>query len=283
VTESHASLVDQLVTAAQQVGLPQSMLEQIPTGISDGSIGLQHSDSFRVHNSSCSWRQYYPVMSFLVSGQLHADYQRVSGLLGLPACSNTQWSRIVKKLETCVTELAEWSCSQVQKQVRMRGDDKKWMASFDGFYLTRGHYSNNSSATLHDYSTGKVAWFTHRTKRGHGHNWEGTSGGAEADMLDEVLGRVKAAGFVIREMITDKDSSTNAIFCRHFPEGTITYCSNHNAKNLHRNLEKIKSFKCEVRCSFPPLSSHSVLLQWYQFFYSASLRTFDANECPMVC
>ena len=75
------------------------------------------------------------------------------------------------------------------------------MASFDGFYLTRGHYSNNSSATLHDYLTGEIAWFTHRTKRGSGHNWEGTSNGAEGDMFDEILGRVKEERFVIKEIM----------------------------------------------------------------------------------
>ncbi len=36
-----------------------------------------------------------------------------------------------------------------------------------------------------------MAWFTHRTKTGAGHNWVGTSGGAEADMLEEVLTNVK--------------------------------------------------------------------------------------------
>ena len=128
----------------------------------------------------------------------------------------------MKRLQGFVTYLAEWSCSQVQKQIIERGDDKEWAASFDGFYLTRGHY-NNSSATLHDHFT-----IVHRTKRGPGHNWNGTSGGAEADMLNEVLGKV-----VIKEMICDKDSSTNATFCRHFPEGMVTYCSNHSARNLH--------------------------------------------------
>ena len=93
----------------------------------------------------------------------------------------------MKRLEGFVTNLAEWSCSQVRNEIMKRGDAKEWVASFDGFYLTRGHYSNNSSATLHDHSTGKVAWFTHRTKRGQGHNWTGTSAGAEPDMLEEVL------------------------------------------------------------------------------------------------
>ena len=64
-------------------------------------------------------------------------------------------------------------------------------------------------------------------------------------MLDEVMGKVKDAGFSIKEIITDKDSSTNA-----FPEGTITYCSNHCAKTLHKDLEKIKRNKCEVSYTF---------------------------------
>ncbi len=106
----------------------------------------------RIYESLCSWQQYYPVLSFLMAGNLHADYERV-GLLdqsyyvteaklvhaGITACSSTQWGRIVNRLEDFVSDLAEWSCSQVRKEIMERGDDKKWMASFDGFYLTRGH------------------------------------------------------------------------------------------------------------------------------------------------
>ncbi len=80
----------------------------------------------------------------------------------------------------------------------------------------------------------------------HGHNWEGTSGGAEGDMFDGIMGSVRGDGFVIKEIITDKDSSMNAIFCRHYPEGTITYCSNHCAKTMHKDVEKLKRNKCEV-------------------------------------
>ena len=152
----------------------------------------------------------------------------------------------MERLEPVVSDLAEWSCEEVRRQIVERKDDQKWVASFDGFYLTRGHYSNNSSATIHDYHNGGIAWFTHRTKRGPGHTWEGTSGGAEGDMFDEILGKVKREGFVIKEIITDKDSSSNAIFCHHFPEGVISYCSNHCAKNMHKDLERLKKNKCEV-------------------------------------
>ena len=59
-------------------------------------------------------------------------------------------------------------------------------------------------------------------------------------MFDELLGQVKDEGFIIKEIVTDKDSSMNAIYSRHYPEGTITYCSNHCAKTLHKDLLKLK-------------------------------------------
>ncbi len=173
-------------------------------------------------------------------------------MLGLPPCSNTHWQSIIRWLGIHVTKLADWSCAQVRERVKERGDQEAWVTSYDGYYLTKGHYSNNSSATLHDYPTGNIAWYKHRTKRGVGHNWEGTSGGAEADMYNEILYEVKEAGFKITEMVTDKDSSMNAIYCRYFPEGTITYCSNYSAKTFHKDLQKVKQMKCQVStmCNF---------------------------------
>ena len=130
----------------------------------------------------------------------------------IPSCSKNQWLRTVEWTEKHVTELAEWSCEQVRRQIRERGDHQQWVASYDGFYLTRGHYSNNYSGTVHDYSTGNVAWFTHRTKRGirNEHNWEGMLNGAEGNMFDELLEKVKTEGFIVKEIVTDKDSSGNA-------------------------------------------------------------------------
>ena len=59
-----------------------------------------------------------------------------------------------------------------------RGDKSSLHIQFGSFNLTRGHYSNNSSATVHDAKTGKIIAYSHRTKRGQGANWEGTRGGA---------------------------------------------------------------------------------------------------------
>ena len=89
--------------------------------VSTGSICLHCSYHMSINDSSCSWLQYYPVLTFLMTGNLHADYERVGGLLGFPACSSTQWGRIVKRLEEFVSDLAEWSCSQVRKEIMERG------------------------------------------------------------------------------------------------------------------------------------------------------------------
>ncbi len=243
-------LVVKLSAIAQQNDLKFDV-SRLSHFVKNSVIQLQTSGPIlRVHDKAWSWNQHYTVLSFLLNGQLHADYVKLSGWLGLPPCGKSQWQRVIERLEPHVTQLAEWSCKHVRDTIEERGDKDKWVASFDGFYLTRGHYSNNSSATIHDYYGGGVAWFTHRTKTGPGHNWEGTSGGAEGDMLEEVLSKVNGADFVIKELVTDKDSTTNAIFCRHFPEGTVTYCSNHCTKNLHKQLEKLKKNKCEVYCAF---------------------------------
>ena len=65
---------------------------------------------------------------------------------------------------------------------------------------------------------------------------EGTSGGSEGEMFNELMEKVKLAGFNITEVVVDKDTSINAIFCRHFPDGIITYCSNHSAKTLQKTM-----------------------------------------------
>ena len=65
-------------------------------------------------------------------------------------------------------KIANWSVDQARKIIQARGDEKKLEVMFDGFYLTRGHYSNNASATMHDAKTGNRMGYAHRTKRGQG-------------------------------------------------------------------------------------------------------------------
>ena len=87
-----------------------------------------------------------------MTGNLHSDYERIGGLLDFPACSSTQWSRIVKRLEEFVSDLAEWSCSRVRNKVKERGDDKEWITSFDGVLSDSGpvfqQLLSHSSMTL---------------------------------------------------------------------------------------------------------------------------------------
>ena len=81
------------------------------------------------------------------------------------------------------------------------------------------------------------------------------------------------------ELICDKDSATNATFCRHFPEGMVTYCSNHTTKNLHKALEKLKKYKCEVIKYLSKIS----LATYFVYDNSAGQISFDVKGCQTVC
>ena len=67
-----------LVQAAEQVDF-----STLSAYVSSGSVGFSHSRTLRIHESTCSWNQYYPVLTFLFSGHLYADYIRMSEWLGL--------------------------------------------------------------------------------------------------------------------------------------------------------------------------------------------------------
>lgn len=103
------SMVERLVAVAKQVGMGFDF-DDLSEFVSGASVRMQQSGNpLRVHDSNCSWDQHYAVLSFLMNGHLYSEYERLSGWLGLPPTSNTQWHRIVQKLEPAVTELAEWS------------------------------------------------------------------------------------------------------------------------------------------------------------------------------
>ena len=53
-----------------------------------------------------SWTKNYSALSFMMNGQLFAEYERVTNMLGIPSCSKTQWSQITEWTEKHVTELA---------------------------------------------------------------------------------------------------------------------------------------------------------------------------------
>ena len=66
-------------------------------------------------------------------------------------------------------------------------------------------------------------------------------------MLDVVLAKAKGAGFNVAEIVTDKDNSVKSIYLKHYPEGRVTYCSNHCAKTLSKDLQKLKQAMCQVK------------------------------------
>jgi len=99
--------------------------------------------------SHASWGLNYPALTFLMNGQYYANYKGVFGVMGLLVMSEKWWTTAVSWLGGHVEELANITCSQVQDMVADCSNKLNWTVSFDGFYLTCGHHSNNSSATLH--------------------------------------------------------------------------------------------------------------------------------------
>ncbi|XP_070571302.1 uncharacterized protein [Ptychodera flava] len=191
-----------------------------------------------------NWLPTYTVMSFLMSGQYHKDYSDVMDLLGLPKVAESTFEMDVNWLFPAIATLCDWSCSEVQRMVKERGDEHNWEAVADGFYGSRRN-ANNSSFTLHDLKSGKIAFRAHRTKLGQGHNWEGTSAGAEGDMFSEICHSVKASGITISRLIADKDAALGNILVELFPEAEVTYCSNHVQKTLYGELANLSQVKCK--------------------------------------
>ena len=125
-----------LVTTAQSLGIAADLSEFVHIC----RVSLQCSGSHPpcVHESTKSWSRHYSALAFLLNGHLYAEYEKLSGMLGLPSCSHTTWHKMIEDLEVHVTNVAEWSCSCVREAIEERGNKNKWVASFDGFYLTGG-------------------------------------------------------------------------------------------------------------------------------------------------
>ena len=57
-----SSVLAELNTLARQVRLTPEFTDHISEVASEGSIYLVHSDYLKIHDSTCSWQQYYPVL-----------------------------------------------------------------------------------------------------------------------------------------------------------------------------------------------------------------------------
>ncbi len=75
----------------------------------------------QISHGNSSWLRRYSTLSFLMNGQLFAEYHRISNMLGLPSCSHSHWLNIVGWLGDHVQRLAEWSCEQVRESVKEPG------------------------------------------------------------------------------------------------------------------------------------------------------------------
>ena len=136
-----------------------------------------------------------------------------------------------------VKDLAQWSCDEIKREIARRGDQKSLEIMYDGFYLTRGYHANNASGTIHDVKSGKIV---HRSKRGLGSNWVGTSRGAEGDIFEELLTGLKDEHFNVKECTIDHDATCANVLLEQFPEAEVICCGNHTIKTFHSDLANIK-------------------------------------------
>ena len=71
------------------------------------------------------------------------------GTMGLPVMHHKTWESLISLVGDCVEQLVQWLCRIVRDDIVVREDKEKWMASYDGFYLTRGYHSNDSTGSYH--------------------------------------------------------------------------------------------------------------------------------------
>ena len=95
--------------------------------------------------------------------------------------------------------IAERSLGQVREAIRKRGDTVQRNGWFHTMVFTR---LGATIQTIRQQPSIRESGMVQTQDRewDRPQLWEGTSGGAESDMLDEILGQVKAAGFVISEI-----------------------------------------------------------------------------------
>ena len=86
----------------------------------------------------------FVALSFLVNGQYFKDCLKILGTLDLDHVSFTQWIHIVECMAPFVKRIADWSVQKARTEAVRRGEKLQ----FDGFYLTRGHYSSGTTSTM---------------------------------------------------------------------------------------------------------------------------------------
>ena len=94
--EQVPAVVSELIDLVAAIGLPVD----VNKCMTKASLQLQcdprgTAEPPQVHNSRCSWPMNYTVPSFMMNGHLYAEYNRLTGMLGLPHCLNQQWLRII--------------------------------------------------------------------------------------------------------------------------------------------------------------------------------------------
>lgn len=106
--------------------------------------------------------------------------------------------------------------------------------------MTLGLYTISVRQTCQYHTRCNIIGYAHRTKRGQGANWEGTSGGAEGNMLDEILADlIGKEKMTITKAVLDKDAACHEVLLSRSPE-TDSVLRQPHCQNLPCRLGKSK-------------------------------------------
>jgi len=190
---------------------------------------------------------HFILLNFLVSGLPYCKYGDVTKSTGLPSLSDHQFRNIIEKAEGVLDKILEDEMKNVREEIKARGDSSTWICATDGFYHIRGSNSDNASAALYDWKTGKVTFRTHRMRRGKKKNYNKTSKSMEGDMIEELFHQAKEQGFEISGCLLDGDASTHKALNDIFPQAEIVHCSNHSSKSFYSQIHQIYEARCSCK------------------------------------
>lgn len=214
-------------------------------------------------------------VAFICSGCMYTHYFRTLCLsLGMDTVGKGRFFETIKLMYPHVKKILKSQCEEAKN--RMKGLDDNELGSFksavttgDGAYLTRGHFSKNSTYTLRNKLTNEVLYFMHMCQHGSDHGmveyplFEGTSKAMEGHAAEKLFNQAFQEGMHIAVHWQDADSSSAKAFRKFYPDKNVSknmYCINHVVRNHIKALNEWhpkKSFKQEFiqknRVKFPQL------------------------------
>ena len=146
------------------------------------------------------------------------------------------------------------------------GSWSRAVATSNGVWHTRGHFSKNGSFIVKNYMNGELLWYAHKCMRGKEKVvskalFEVTSKSMEGIMSDECYERAKEEGCKVEVVWQDGDSSAAKSVKKHHLEGKVCKCGGHVGRAHVNQLKEAakkdftEGIKAKYRAKFHEVTS----------------------------